>query len=198
MNLHSTIVAWTKVLLPLMALALLATLFLFARAPDPEAALPFVEMDIGTLTDAQRLSEPRFAGTLGDGREITLEAAIAATVANQPNMIELETVVAEVELSGQDALRLTADAGTFDMAGQQADLNGNVVLISVRGLELLSDAMSVAMSQLHVISPGPVRVSGPGLRIEAGAMDLTEGTGGDGLVSFTGGVHLIYDSSEVE
>ena len=53
-NLHSTVVAWLKVALALIALAMLSTLFLFSDKIDPSDAIPFAEVDI-----ADRIREPR-------------------------------------------------------------------------------------------------------------------------------------------
>ena len=45
-NLHSRLVFWLKIALPLVALALLATLFLFGRPIRPEDAIPYASTDI--------------------------------------------------------------------------------------------------------------------------------------------------------
>jgi lipopolysaccharide export system protein LptC len=43
---HTRVVGWLKVALPLIALALLATLFLLADRIDPDDALPYAEVDV--------------------------------------------------------------------------------------------------------------------------------------------------------
>ena len=43
---HSRVVSWLKVLFPLIALALLSTLFLLSRAIDPGQAIPFAEKEV--------------------------------------------------------------------------------------------------------------------------------------------------------
>ena len=43
---YSRFVALAKVVLPLAALRLFATLFLIARQIDPDAAIPFAEVDV--------------------------------------------------------------------------------------------------------------------------------------------------------
>ena len=48
-NVHSRVVGWLKILLPLAALALLSTLFLFSRGSDPTANLPFSETELNEI-----------------------------------------------------------------------------------------------------------------------------------------------------
>ena len=56
-NLHSRLVAILKVALPLIALALLSTLFLFSRKIDPEDAIPYATVDVeDRLRDATALA----------------------------------------------------------------------------------------------------------------------------------------------
>jgi lipopolysaccharide export system protein LptC len=76
-NLHSRVVVALKVTLPLVALAVLSTLFLFSRGINPEDAIPYADVDI-----ADRLAQPRmtgagFATMTSDGAALTLGATEA-------------------------------------------------------------------------------------------------------------------------
>lgn len=190
-NRYSTAVAWAKVTLPLVALALLSTLFLFSRIPDPDAALPLVDMDIDQLVREQRLSRPRFAGTLDDGREVTLVADTAAAAADDPNTILMTTINSTVILSDVDEMNLTADAGDLDLGSQLTDLVGSVVAVTTSGYRLTTERLLVTMGSLRLTSPGPIHLSGAGIDLQAGAMDMT-GPEGSTFISFTGGVRLLY------
>ncbi|MEY3533380.1 MAG: hypothetical protein RI979_1404, partial [Pseudomonadota bacterium] len=73
-NLHSRIVMILKVTLPLVALAILSSLFLFSREIDPEDAIPYADVEI-----ADRLAQPRMTGAgfstvTSDGATLTLSA----------------------------------------------------------------------------------------------------------------------------
>lgn len=194
-NRYSTLVAWAKVVLPLMALALLSTLFLFSRTPDPEDALPFANVDPAQLATEQRLSRPRFAGTLEDGRAVTLSADSATQETGQPNMIALTKVEAEMTLPTGDVVTLDADRGAFDLGEQSLDLAGAVRAVTRAGYSLTSERISLAMAEMRLSAPGAIVMSAPGLTLEAGAMELT-GAQGQGLFSFTGGVRLLYRPGE--
>ena len=194
-NRYSTFVVWVKVALPLIALALLSTMFLLSRKPDPDAALPFAEVDLEQLVREQRLSQPRFASTLADGREVTLVAATAASSPTDPNLIQLTEVETRMTLSEDDRLMLRARDGTVDLAARQVELSGEVAAETMQGLTLNSDWISLAMDEMHLVSPGAVTLGGPGMTLTAGAMDMT-GPEGQAFVSFTGGVRVLYDAGD--
>jgi lipopolysaccharide export system protein LptC len=191
-NRYSTVVTWVKLALPLIALALLSTMFLFSRTPDPEAALPFAEVDIDELIREQRLSHPRFAGTLEDGREVTLVAATAAPAPANPNRIHLTEVETHVTLSETDRLVFAAREGDIDLAAQTVEMTGDVAAETTGGLSLGSDRITVAMDRMRLASPGDITLSGAGMTLTAGAMELT-GPEGQAFLSFTGGVRLVYE-----
>ena len=61
-HLHSRMVAWLKVILPMAALALLSTLFLFSRNIDPTTTIPFTTIPLEERARDERVSRPEFAG----------------------------------------------------------------------------------------------------------------------------------------
>ena len=65
---HTRLVGWLKVALPLTALAILSTLFLVARRIDPEAALPYAEVDV-RFSERPEGSTSKLS-TVGDGWRI--------------------------------------------------------------------------------------------------------------------------------
>jgi len=191
MNRHSVIVWWVKVILPIVGILLLASLFLFSRSPNPDAALPFADVDVARIAADQRLSQPRFAGTLEDGRGVTLISDTATPSSERDTFIHLDTVEARVELSDDAFLLLDALSGTLDLGERVADLAGDVDIRTTQGYRVSSDAMQVAMDQLHLVSPGPVAASGPDFTLQAGSMEVFDpGTGA--VLSFAGGVRLLY------
>lgn len=192
-NRYSTTVAWVKVALPLVALALLSTLFLLSRTPDPDAALPFADVDVEQLVREQRLSRPRFAGTLDDGREVTVVAGAATATAENPGKIVMTAIEGRVTLSADAQMTLTAETGDLDLSDQIVSLAGSVDAVTTDGYRLATENLIVAMDTMHLMAPGAIRLVGPGLTLDAGAMDLS-GAEGAAFVSFTGGVRLLYDA----
>jgi len=194
-NRYSTVVSWVKLALPIAALGVLSSLFLFSNRPDPEAALPFADVDVEQLVREQRLSQPRFASTLDDGREITMVADNAAPDMRDPNLIRMDRLQAFLELSDTDNLNLTAAEGTFSLSDQMVEITGDVVMVTDAGYQLESDLMTVSTGTMHVISPGPVAAQGPGFTLTADAMEYI-GAETEAILHFTGDVRLLYGTGE--
>ena len=191
-NRYSQIVSWVKIILPLLALGLLSTLFLFSNSPDPEQAIPFAEVDVEELAREQRLGQPRFAGTLEDGREVLFIAEQAAPVHNAPNQMRADVVQARVDLSETSYILLASAGSLVDLSARTAQLEGNVRITSSSGYRLASEEMVLSLDILSVISPGPVHVNGPSMTLSADRMELTE-TDGAQVLMFNGGVRMLYD-----
>ena len=75
--LRSRIVHWLRVILPLAALAVLAVLFLLARKPDPEAAIPYADVDPRDLAERQAVTSPRYSGVTDDGARVSIDGSEA-------------------------------------------------------------------------------------------------------------------------
>ncbi len=190
-NLYSRVVAWTKVILPLLALALLSTLFLFSRTPDPELAIPFATVDVEELAREQRLTAPRFAGTLTDGREVVFTAESAAPVMGEPNQISARTIDARIDLGATDRMIITAAEALIDLELQVADMGGEIRMNTSGGFALRTGALSISLADFEAISPGEITVTGPGLELVAGEMTLS-GTEGAHVLVFNNGVRMLY------
>ena len=55
---RTRIVRWLRVILPLVALAILSVLFLLGRSPDPEARIPYAEGRIADLARSRGITAP--------------------------------------------------------------------------------------------------------------------------------------------
>ena len=190
-NFYSKIVIGVKVTLPIVALGLLSSLFLLSGAPDPDAALPYAEVDIDQIIREQRVSQPRFAGVLGDGREIVLVAEAVLVDANQTDRIRAQSIEGRMDLSATDFLTIEAALGDFDMAGQIATLSNGVILRSSLGYRIDSETLLMALDVVNIWSPTPVHVTGPGLDVTADTMELS-GPDGETILRFNGSVRVLY------
>ena len=192
-NFHSRLVFWLKILLPLTALALLATLFLFGRTVRPEDAIPYASSDIADRAREPRLTGAAFAGMTKDGSVLTIKAAEARPgVAGSSNAGSATDLSALIEMPGGSTATVTSGAGKMDQVAKQAILTGGVNLASSTGYSVKAQGMTVALEQTDVTSLGPVTGAGPAGTIAAGGMHLGREPSGGYLLDFTGGVTLIY------
>ncbi len=193
---HSTVVAWAKIVLPAVALVLLSSLFLFASKPDPDAALPFADLDVDQVATEQRLSEPRFASTLEDGREVVVNAASVVQTSDATNEIALDQVHTTVELATEDSADIVARDGLVDLGERLVRLNGDVTLDTLSGYHMFGQLMFISMDDaFRLWSPEEVFLEGPGFQLQAGAMELV-GPEGLAVLEFTDGVRLLYGTGE--
>ncbi len=191
-NTYSRVVSWTKVILPLLALGLLSTLFLFSHTPDPEQAIPFARVDVQELAREQRLGSPRIAGTLSDGREIIFTADTAAPVLTAPSQFRADGIEARVDLTSDSVLLIVSDSGLFRPSAEEAELEGNVGLTTSTGINLMTELLEINLATSNAVSPGAVELTGPGLTLNAGSMRILLQDGNE-VVSFNDGVRVLYE-----
>ncbi|APE45183.1 hypothetical protein BOO69_18480 [Sulfitobacter alexandrii] len=191
---HSRMVSLLKVLFPLLALALLSTLFLLSRAVDPDSAIPFADKEIQDRLRDQQVTGPFFSGTTAQGDLISFSAEKLTTPQNEVGANRAEDVRIVMELIGGTNLTLQSDVAHFEMQKDLADLEGEVVIETSTDYRIRSDRLITQMTELDVQSPGPVRAQSPMGTLDAGSMTISSPQeGGAAQLNFTGGVKLVYD-----
>lgn len=196
-NLHSKLVVWAKVTLPLLALALLATLFLFSRQIDPTDAIPFAEVDVEERAREPRLTQPTYAGVTADGSALSVAAAEARP----------DSATGTTTALGIAGRMQTPDGGTTDLAAATAvmdsdaglmTLKGDVAITTSTGYSIKSDALIANLDQTGLSSPGPVSATSPMGNISAGEMLLSQDPkmADKYLLVFKGRVKMIYTPSK--
>ena len=195
---YSRLIAWLKVLLPLMALGILSTLFLLSRSTEPTATIPFAESDIRGRLQGQQVTGPFFSGTTTDGDQVTVSAGKLLTRGGQVGENAAEDISAQIDLVGGTRVILFADTGTVSVAQSEANLTGNVVITTSTGFKLTTDRLEAAIDALKLVAPTPVVGTGPMGSLDAGAMTLSQAKGQENPhLFFTNGVKLVYRPGNV-
>lgn len=193
MDRYSRMVAWLKVLLPLMALGLLSTLFLLSRNIDPMASIPFADSEIKERLRDQQITGPFFSGSTERGDQISFSAKKMGTGSSIGTTIA-EDLSAQIDLASGSRIVFFADKGVVNLGQDISTLSGNVLITTSSGYKINSDQLITAMTTLSIESPGEVIAIGPIGDLTAGTMrlDAPENDTNAQLV-FTNGVKLIYD-----
>lgn len=191
-NAHSRLVAGLKIALPLAALVLLSTLFLFSGRIDPSDAIPYAEVDVEELAREPRLTAPDYAGMTEDGGSLTVTAQTA-----RPNPAgggaSATDLHARLDTAGGLGTDIRAGTGRIDPTAGLLALSGGVDVATTTGYTLHTDLLEAATDRSRLAAPGPVAGSAPFGAISAGAMSLeATGTAKDHVLVFNGGVKLIY------
>ncbi|NJM82945.1 MAG: LPS export ABC transporter periplasmic protein LptC [Tabrizicola sp.] len=190
---HSRLVAWLKVALPLTALAILSTLFLLADRIDPEAALPYADVDVEDRLREPRMTAPTYAGTTDDGGAISVVAASARPSSDQSAASASEVLARMDTPDGSETVMLAA-AAEIDNVARLLRLSGGVVITTSAGYRIETDGLSASLDRSGLESDGAVIATGPPGRIVADKMTLSQDnqTPGAYLLVFKGNVKLVY------
>ncbi|RKF16241.1 hypothetical protein D6850_01350 [Roseovarius spongiae] len=198
-NLYSVLVAWMKIILPLVALGLLSTVFLISRKVDPGGTIPVSQVDIEQRADEQGVTNPSFAGVATGGEQITFKADRVRPDLDHEGRLMADRVRAELRLNGGTVVNITSDRGESDQFEYSARLDGDVHITTTTGYDIRTDVLTAEFDTLRAEAPGRVTGSGPAGTLEAGRMLLTsEEEDGTAHLLFTDGVKLVYSPADTK
>ncbi len=194
-NNYSRFVAYTKVILPIIALGILSTLFLFSRNIDPTRSIPFADVDVNELAREQRVGAPNYAGVTDDGAAISITATTARPLEGNSKVISATDVTAIIEDRTGGRIDMTARDGVIDSEQQQVTLSGGVEILTSTGFIINTPGLIAALDETSIISDGRITATGPLGSLTAGQMVLEKQNSAEDahLLVFKGGVKLIYD-----
>jgi lipopolysaccharide export system protein LptC len=190
---HTRVVGWLKVALPLLALALLATLFLLSDQIDPEDALPYAEVDVVERAREPRMTAPSYAGITSDGASLTLTADEARPAAADAPAVA-QRVLLKLETPDGSRTEVQALSAEIDRSAQRMILSGGVTVTTDTGYRLDTAEVLARLDRSGLESRDAVTATGPVGDIEAGGMVLTQDlrTPGSYVLVFNRGVRLVY------
>lgn len=190
---HSRVVAWLKVTLPLVALAILATLFLLADRIDPDAALPYAEVDVADRARAPRMTAPTYAGTTSDGAALTLQAAEARPASAETKALAQDLLLT-LDTPDGGHTNLRAVTAVMNEQSRQIVLAGGVEVTTSTGYVLTTEGMRVNLDRSGLESTAVVKATGPAGEIVADKVTLRQDnqTPDAYVLVFKGAVKLVY------
>ncbi|KMK65520.1 LPS export ABC transporter periplasmic protein LptC [Puniceibacterium sp. IMCC21224] len=190
---YSRIVAWLKILLPMLALGLLSTIFLLSRQVDPTNRVPFAVTEDEQGVAREQVTEPYFAGTTVSGAALTM-TALSAHPVKGTDTVAADQLEATLVMQDGSQIALSAPTAALSDHDDSALLDGGVTVTSTTGYVLTTDSLTSALSKVEIESLGPVQGHGPAGTLNAGKMQVSAVPGGDEIqLLFTDGVKLVYD-----
>lgn len=194
-NTYSRVVAWLKILLPVIALGLLSSMFLVSRTIDPSRAIPFADVDVEDLANDVRISGPSFSGVTRDGAALSFTAETARPSPDSPNRLDAEAMSATIETPDGARVDIAAQDALIDGDANRLDLSGGVVITTSTDYRIETERLTSAMDQTSLVSEGPVTATGPLGTLRAGQATVSraEGDATTYLLVFKDGVKLVYD-----
>lgn len=200
---RTRVVRWLRVLLPLAALAMLSTLFLFSREPEAVSRIPYADVDAETMARDPRLVAPDYAGVTEDGVRLTLRAS-SASVPGAGASGDAQDLRLDWQRPDGLTAELTAPEG--GLADGQVRLSGGVRMQTSSGWEIVSPRIEAATDRSRIEAAEGVEAAAPFGALSAGRMRLAPAedagaggagtggaeSGGPAVLDFSGGVRLIY------
>lgn len=189
-NLHSRVVGILKLVLPLLALVLLSTLFLFSHRISPEDAIPYAEIDVVDRLRDPKMTDAGFASVTEDGAALTISAAEAKPTTEGGQM---RLVQGKLDTPDGQQIELVAGTAKLITAQKQIELLEGAEFRSTSGFFLTSEGLGIATDRTLIESRGKVQAQGPIGQLTADNMVLSQGSqDGPYLLVFNGQVRLLY------
>lgn len=190
-NLHSQLVGWAKIILPLCALGLLSTLFLFARGPGEPSEIALAEVE--AIAREQRVSAPEFSGMTDDGAIVVISAKTARPDSQRPDTVSIDAMRLRMDNADGSHIEVTATRGELDGRERLARFLGLARLVTSTGYELETNGLIAELDTGVVTSDGLLEIRAPLGQLTAGKVTFqvtSENTAQEML--FTNGVRLLY------
>jgi len=190
-NLHSAIVGWAKIILPLCALALLSTLFLFARGTNEPSEIALAEVE--AIAREQRVNAPEFSGLTDDGATVVIAAKSAKPDTTAPDTVSITEMRMRMDNPDGSFLEVTATEGAVDGRARVAEFLGLARLQTSSGYQMETNGLVAALDTGVVTSNGLLEIRAPFGEMTAGRVTFTIPNDGAGTqMLFTDGVRLLY------
>jgi lipopolysaccharide export system protein LptC len=191
-NRYSIFIGWAKIVLPLAALGLLSTIFLFSRQADEGAAVSFSE--IAAIAREPRISNPTLAGLADDGSVISLRAVEIRPMPDTADGFAVTGVRLGVTAPDGSEFQISAGSGQVDAAAQTARFTDLVRLTSSTGYAMETTGARADLRTGTIETEGPLAVQAPFGRIDAGKLVIAADPEGSGTrLLFQDGVRLLYE-----
>ncbi|PUB17109.1 LPS export ABC transporter periplasmic protein LptC [Yoonia sediminilitoris] len=191
-NFHSYLVSWSKIILPITALALLSSLFLLARSPSRPTEVSFAE--ILAMARDQRVTAPRVSGVTSKNATFSIKADSAVPDLNRRDSIDFDQMAMRMDNPDGSSLDVTSSTGNVDGNTRVARFLGLARIETSSGYQMESAGLIAELDSGTVTSDGEVEIRGPFGTLIAGQVTfvITDDEQGQQML-FTKGVHLIYD-----
>ena len=190
-NRYSVFIGWAKISLPLAALALLSTIFLFSRQGSEDNRIPFAE--IAAIAGDPRITNPTFSGVAEDGSVLSLSAEELRPIPDSPDSYTIIGPRLSVITTDGTLIDVFAGTGEIDSSGRSSVLSGGVQIISSTRFTAEAPIARIDLRTGTIETDGPLTARAPFGRLDAGRLRITgDQAGRRTRLLFDGGVSLLY------
>jgi len=165
---YTRFVTVTKVVLPLIAIALLGTVFLFTNDDSLEGGLTFSKADLDTLESGMQVVKPRTFGSTPNGDLYNFVADTLLPDSITPSLVEAQNLSGEIQYQTGGTVLLSADKAEFMLEGNQIHLSGGMLAVMSDGSRVTGEGLLAELDTGKLTSNGAVSATSPLGNIQAG------------------------------
>lgn len=195
-SLYSRYVSVAKVILPLIAIALLATVFLFTSERTIDGGFEFSKTDLVSLEAGLLVSKPRFSGSTAGGDEYNFIAEYLRPDAPKPTIVQAERISGEIHYLQGTTVQISAQEAVVGLEDRTVRLSKGVSVVFSDGFRASSDNLFAELNESRLTTNGPVtalslmgNISAGNLRVENVLKDGEENQ----MIWFEKGVKLVIN-----
>jgi lipopolysaccharide export system protein LptC len=174
---HSRHIRFLRLAVPAaVALVILGGLT-FTLIVKPLRMLAGSNIDVGTLVVSGTkimMQQPHLAGFTRDNRRYDMVAQAAAQDLTKPDMIELQGILATMEMKDKVTFETRAQGGLYNAKTEQLTLTQNIVVTSSSGYQAFLNEAVLDVKAGKIVSDKPVEVKTATWTINANGMEVAE------------------------
>ncbi|WP_428493467.1 LPS export ABC transporter periplasmic protein LptC [Rhodopila sp.] len=184
------LITLTKWVLPIAAMALLASIALYPEIRDATTRARLSMNHISGEVDGGRLLGARYNGVDEKGRPYTITADIARQI--DPDRVGLTMPKGDITLQNGTWLMLNSKRGIYMQHLDQLDLSKDVTLYRDDGTTMHTESASIDMKAGAAAGSQPVHAEGPFGVLDAQGFTLMDK---GAAIDFPGPAHLVLNGS---
>ena len=165
---YTRFVTITKVVLPLIAIGLLGTVFLFTSDDSLDGGLSFSQADLETLESGMRIVRPRMFGSNPGGDLYNFVADALLPDSLDPSLVEAQKISGEIQYHDGGTVQLSAGKAEFMLKGNQIRLSGGMLVVLADGARVTGEGLLAELKTGKLTSNGAISAISPLGDIQAG------------------------------
>jgi lipopolysaccharide export system protein LptC len=152
---HDKLIRALAVILPGAIGVVAAVMILAPLKPRGEISFLLDRNKVETVNERLRVSNAAYRGEDNKGRPFVLTAGSAVQASARVPVVELNNLVAKIELADGPA-ELTTPDGTYDYSAQTVRATGPISFLAADGYRLTTSALSIDLNARRVLGAGGV------------------------------------------
>jgi len=169
---YTRFIQLVKVIMPLVAIALLSTVFLFTKNKTLEGGFEFAKADFLALESGMQVTKPRISGSNKQGDTFYFSASVLVPDAPKPEKLTAQNLSGEIRFLDGVTLDLSARAAEMNITDHTIQLSGEALVVFSNGLRATTDHVFADLDNGSLTTDGDVRAVGEMGVIEAGNLRI--------------------------